>query len=89
MTSAKFHIVFLGLKKVLFDFDRLESQAKPFLESTPGKTQQLSSEAKMLANSLMIVTSELRDFVESLKPPSYNRMKLHYIVACCKASCAS
>jgi hypothetical protein len=58
------------LKKVLFDFDRLESLAKPILESTSGQPQQLSHEVKMLAKSLVIVTSDLRDFVESLKPPS-------------------
>jgi hypothetical protein len=58
------------LKKVLAEFDRLESQARPILESTSGQPQPLSNEVKMLANSLVIVTSDLRDFVESLKPPS-------------------
>jgi hypothetical protein len=58
------------LTKVLSEIDRLEKQAKPILESTTGKPQQISSSVKMTANSLAIVASELRDFVESLKPPS-------------------
>ena len=58
------------LQKVLTDFDKLELKAKPILESTTGKPQQLSTEVKMLANHLVIVTSDLRDFVESLRPPS-------------------
>jgi hypothetical protein len=58
------------LLKVLAEVDRLEALAKPILESATGKPRQVSSSVKMVASSLSIVTSDLRDFVESLKPPS-------------------
>lgn len=58
------------LRKVLDELDKLEKHAKPILESAAGKPQHLSSSAKVVASSLSIVTSDLRDFVESLKPPS-------------------
>ena len=47
--------------------DRLEAQAKPLLENTTGKVQQINPSVKMTANSVGIVAGELRDFVESLK----------------------
>ena len=59
--------------KVLAEVDRLEELAKPILESSSmasGKPHQISSSARMTANSLVILASELRDFVSSLKPPS-------------------
>jgi hypothetical protein len=56
------------LVQVLGEIDRLEAQAKPLLENTTGKTQTASPSVKMTANSMGIVASELRDFVESLKP---------------------
>lgn len=54
------------------DVDTLEQQAKTTLESKVGSapSQPLSNAARMTASSLVVVTSELRDFVESLKPPS-------------------
>jgi hypothetical protein len=58
------------LNRVLAEIVRLETQAKPILESTSGKPQQLSNSVKMTANTLAMAASELRDFVESLKPPS-------------------
>ncbi len=53
---------------VLSEMDRLEAQAKPMLEDTTGKAQQTSPSVKMTANSMGIAASELKDFVESLKP---------------------
>ena len=58
------------LSKVLVEMDRLEAQAKPILEAQPGPNQQIPNSVKMLAAGLSVVTSELRDFVESLKPLS-------------------
>jgi hypothetical protein len=54
--------------QVLGEIDRLEAQAKPLLENATGKPQATSPSVKMTANSMGIVASELRDFVESLKP---------------------
>lgn len=53
--------------QVLGEIDRLEAQAKPLLENTSGKPQTTSASVKMTANSMGILASELRDFVESLK----------------------
>ena len=60
------------LMKTLAEVDRLEEQARPILESSmgSGKPQPISSSARMTANSLVIIASELRDFVSSLKPAS-------------------
>jgi pimeloyl-ACP methyl ester carboxylesterase len=56
------------LSKVLFEIDQLETIAKPLLENTSGSFQHASPAIVMAANSVGIVASELRDFVESLKP---------------------
>jgi hypothetical protein len=60
------------LIKVLAEMDRLEKHAKPVLETAlgAGTPQQVSSSARMSANSLVIIASELRDFLSSLKPPN-------------------
>lgn len=55
---------------VLTEMDRLEAQAKQLLENTTGTAQQISPSVKMTSNSMGIAASELRDFIESLKPCS-------------------
>lgn len=57
--------------RVLGELDRLEKDAKSILESAPGShQQQASNHARMSASALAIAASELRDFAESLCPPS-------------------
>lgn len=56
------------LNNVLVDLDRLEEQAKSLLESTTGQAQLPSSSVRMIANSLVITTNGLRDYVQSLNP---------------------
>jgi hypothetical protein len=62
-------ILLSHLDKVLGQLSSLEIQARPIFNSTGGK-QQLSDSVRQVANQLMIATTELRDFVESLKPQS-------------------
>jgi hypothetical protein len=56
------------LSRVLSDMDRLEEQAKGILESTTGQSQPPSNSVLMVANSLVITASDLRNFTESLGP---------------------
>mmetsp|Transcript_11959 Transcript_11959/g.34579 ORF Transcript_11959/g.34579 Transcript_11959/m.34579 type:complete len:959 (+) Transcript_11959:329-3205(+) len=59
------------LIQVLSELDRLEQQAKPIIESAPGSNPQAVPNAvRMTCTNLMLVASELRDYVTSLRPPS-------------------
>jgi hypothetical protein len=49
--------------------NRLEEQAKSMLESATQKAQMPSNSVRLIANSLVVVTNDLRDFLESLSPP--------------------
>lgn len=58
------------LVKVLAEVDKLEQHAKPILDSLEGKPQQISNQVQMNANSLHLAATDLRDFLESLRPQS-------------------
>jgi hypothetical protein len=58
------------LNSVLDEMDRFEKVTGSILENSGSGTRQLSSGIVMTATNLVVVVSELRDFVESLKPIS-------------------
>ena len=55
---------------MLSAIDQLEAHAKPLLENTSGSSLQTAAAAGTVAHALGIVASDLRDFVESIKPTS-------------------